>query len=197
MIEPLIYCKVCGMAMQCIADFYRKNARRPVVLEIGCAEGQGTMRYAGFCERVICVDPMVEGRPDVFSTNRVGIHVSSHGKIDEFKRRTREFPVELIVGCSLWPDVIDQVRNSLGGDRVDVLIIDGCHHPFEAVWGDFVAYYPFVSQGGFVIFDDLYEECIFKAYQKAQEELGMVEHERWSVRRSNIFQDVGSLVRMG
>ena len=195
MIEPLIYCKVCGMVMQCIADFYKANGRRPTVLEIGCADGQGVGRYGGFCERVICVDPMVSGRPDIFSRDQDSNWPAEDFKLAEFKRRTSEFPVSLIIGCSLWPRVLEEVRTQLAGGSVDILVIDGCHHPFEAVWGDFEAYYQFVAKGGYIIFDDLYEPCILEAYERAMVDRKMVEHERWSVRKSNILQDVGALIK--
>lgn len=196
MIEPKIYCKVCGMTMQCIADFYKENKRRPIVLEIGCADGQGVQRYGGFCERVICVDPMVQGRPDIFSSDQNDTFFKpDDSKIADFKRRTGDYTVDLVIGCSLWKNVIDEVERRLNGSKVDILVIDGCHHPFEAVWGDFQAYLKFVSDDGFVIFDDLYEECIIQAYDKAQTECGFVEHERWSVRNDHILQDVGALRR--
>jgi hypothetical protein len=196
MIEPKIYCKVCGMTMQCIMDFYRENKRRPVVLEIGCADGQGTQRYAGFCEKVICVDPMVAERPDIFSTvPDEKMSKVDDKKLDEFRRRTIDFPVHLIIGCSLWPDAITSVKKQLGDDKVDILVIDGCHHPFEAVWGDFVTYFPLVSENGFVIFDDLYEDDIIQAYEKAQKEYDLIEHDRWGIRTPEALQDTGSLKR--
>lgn len=195
MIEPQIYCKVSGMTMQCIADFYKATGRRPIVLEIGCAEGQGTQRYAGFCEKVICVDPMVGGRPDIFSKSETDNLQVDSAKLADFKRRTQDFPVELVIGASLWKKTIDEVEKKLSGAKVDILVVDGCHHPFEAVWADFVEYFKFVSKDGFVIFDDLYEDCILQAYDKAQKDYDLVEHERWSVRKPNILQDVGALRR--
>jgi len=194
MIEPKIYCKVCGMTMQCIADFNKKNGRLPLVVEIGCADGQGTMRYAGFCEKVICIDPMVSERPDIFST-KFEDRPADPDKIDDFNRRTFEFPVELIIGCSLWPETIKALHAKLGGQKIDILVIDGCHHPFEAVWGDFEAYYPLVNKGGYVVFDDLYEDCILQAYNLAQEKHKMEQLDRWSVRKPNILQDTAALIK--
>mgnify|MGYP001586688225 FL=1 len=194
MIEPKIYCKVCGMTMQCIADFYKKNGRCPIVVEIGCADGQGTMRYAGFCEKVFCIDPMVSDRPDIFSTKLEKCSVDQK-KLDDFRRRNAEFPIELLIGCSLWPEMIESLRGKLGSDKIDILVIDGCHHPFEAVWGDFAAYYPLVAKGGYVVFDDLYEDCIIQAYDQAKEKHGMIELERWSVRKPDILQDTGALIK--
>lgn len=192
MIQPNIYCKVCGMTMRCISLFNDEKNVLPVVLEIGCADGQGTMRFAGFTKRTICVDPMVGGRPDVDSRTKSEMTPDSN-KILEFKKRTQEFPVQLVRGCSLWPETIQEVKNALGGEKVDVLVIDGCHHPFEAVWGDFEAYYPLVSKGGYVVFDDLYEDCIQQAFDLAKEKHRMVEVGNWSVKLPHILQHAAAL----
>lgn len=193
-VDPNIYCKFSGMVMGCVHDLYMLNARRPIVLEIGCADGQGTMRYAGFCDLVVCVDPMTAGRPDIFSTQREKLDVDER-TLAEFKRRNADFPVELVMGCSLWPETLDLVAQKLAGRRIDALGIDGCHHPFEAVWGDFEAYYPFVARDGMVVFDDLYEPCIEQAYERAKKEKGMRERERRRFEGPGILQDVGVLVK--
>ncbi len=192
MVEPDIYCKVCGMVMQCIVDFYHENRRRPIVLEIGCADGQGTMRYAGFCEHVICIDPMMSGRPDVLSYTKEELLVDQ-SVLAEFRRRTAEFRVDLIMASSLWEETLSDVKRLLKDRNIDVLVIDGCHHPFEAVWKDFETYSPLVSSGGFIIFDDLYEACIEMAYDKARELSGFTEHERWKLHADGILQEVASL----
>jgi hypothetical protein len=193
MIQPNIYCKVSGMAMQCIADWSKANGGKlPNVLEIGCADGQGTMRYAGFCNAVLCIDPMVSDRPDIDSREPFCYEPDST-KVEIFKRRVIGFNnTSLIIGCSLWPGTIAMAKSALGGRSVDVLIIDGCHHPFEAVWGDFETYYSLVSKGGFVIFDDLYEDCILQAYELAALSKSMRKHDRWSS-PAPLLQDVGSL----
>jgi cephalosporin hydroxylase len=183
------------MVMHCVAEHHRLHKNKPVVLEIGCADGQGVMRYAGFCEKVVCVDPMTTGRPDIFSKSKTDI-AADEKKMNIFKSRTSEFPVDLVVGCSLWQDTLDAVAKSLNGRKVDVLVIDGCHHPFEAVWGDFEAYYPFVAAGGFIVFDDLYEDCILQAYEKAKTDKHMIEFDRWGVRKSDILQEVGALIKV-
>jgi cephalosporin hydroxylase len=164
------------MVMECISRCNQENRRRPLVIEIGCADGQGTQRYAGFCSKVICVDPMVADRPDIDSRKRGDVVQDlspNQDKINLFRRRTQDFPIELVVGCSMWPDVIESVERHLAGRQADILVIDGCHHPFEAVWGDFDLYYRFVKKGGYIIFDDLYEECILQAYEKAIKERNM------------------------
>lgn len=191
MIEPNIYCKVSGMAMECIARLNNEGTRKPIVIEIGCADGQGTMRFAGFCSSVICIDPMIAGRPDVDSRKQEYLQ-ADQGKINEFKRRTLDLPVELVQMCSMWPETVKCVQDLLGNQRADVLIIDGCHHPFESVWGDFELYYPLVRKGGYIIFDDLYEECILKAYEKSVKEHGMEFVDRFALPAPNL-QDTCAL----
>jgi hypothetical protein len=182
-IDNNIYCKASGMVMQCIADFQRENeGRLPVVCEIGCADGQGTMRYAGFTELVVAVDPMLPGRPDVWSANPSDdFKTFDQAKVDVFMARNREFPVRLVIGCSLWSETYQAVQSALEGKRIDVLLIDGCHHPYEAVRGDFDLYYPLVSKGGYVVLDDTYEECIQRVVDEAKAERGMVETDAFYV----------------
>jgi cephalosporin hydroxylase len=135
---------------------------------------------------------MVADRPDIDSRVMSNFKVDDN-KIEKFLRRTQDFSVDLVVGCSLWPESLKKVNEKLNGRHVDILLIDGCHHPFEAVWGDFETYYPLVCSGGYVVFDDLYEECILKVYKKAQDDFNMIEVDRWSVSRPEILQDCGAL----
>lgn len=194
MIKPNIYCKVSGMVMACVAELNRLGRPYPTIIEIGSADGDGTIRFAGFCERVISIDTMLEGRPDVTG---VESPEPDFGRVDAFINRMHGFPVELVVGASLDPKTIKIVRDLLEGALVDILVIDGCHHPFEAVWGDFETYYPFVKKGGFVVFDDLYElEDILPAYERARDEYKMQEFERWRWSRPNTLQECGALIKI-
>jgi cephalosporin hydroxylase len=195
MIEPNIYCKVSGMTMQCISLLNQEGCRLPTVIEIGCADGQGTMRYAGFTGLTICVDPMIGGRPDIISSAKEDMTPDAE-KLASFWRRNSEFPVKLVQGCSLWPESIQEVEQILMEKKadllVDILVVDGCHHPFEAVWGDFEAYYRFVRKGGYVVFDDLYEDCILQAYEKAISERNMEKVDRFYLPPHNL-QEVAAL----
>ena len=208
MIEPNIYCKCSGAVMHCISLLNSERVKHepnstlphwgpqsighlPSVIEIGCADGQGTMRYAGFCSYVICIDPMVNDRPDIHSVEYKEM-VPDAEKFANFMRRNQEFPVKLVQGCSMWPETLQRVREILAGERVDILVVDGCHHPFEAVIGDFDLYYPFVKQGVFVIFDDLYEECILQAYELARDRHSMTEVDRF-YSPAHVLQDTAVL----
>lgn len=194
MIEPNIYCKVSGMTMRCISLYNDEHEHDvlPIVVEIGCADGQGTMRYAGFTRKTICVDPMVNGRPDIFSKEKSNVKEDSE-KVELFRRRTQDFNVSLVKGCSMWKETIEEVSKLLDGEKCDILVIDGCHHPFEAVWGDFSLYYPIVKKGGFIVFDDLYEDCILQAYEKAKSDMMMEEVSEWKIGNEKILQHCAAL----
>lgn len=192
MIEPNIYCKASGMVMECVSRSWKETGKLPVIIEVGCAEGYGTMRFAGFCEKVICIDPMVHGRPDIISYQTEDM-IADGDKVAQFERRTKEFPVSLIKGCSLWPDVLERVKNEVGLEKADVVLIDGCHHPYEAVLADMEAYLPFVRPGGYIVVDDLYEGCIEQAYDVFRDKYNLEQVDRWGVRSSEILQECAAL----
>lgn len=209
MINNNIYCKASGMIMQCIHDLQPKM---PVVCEIGCAEGDGVARYGGFCKFVIAIDPMVSGRPDIRWSDEEGStsvdkktfythHPIDQKKLDKFWSNVSHLNdrelcgerIRLIQGCSLWKGVLDPVRDLMeekGG--IDILLIDGCHHPFEAVWADFDTYFPMVNDGGFIIFDDIYETCIREVYDRAKGFTSEV-HEEWLGNKDHGLQEIGVL----
>jgi hypothetical protein len=180
--EPDTYRKVSGMALKCARDSEIDTGRRPVVIEIGCGDGEGTVRFAPVCGRVICVDDMHAGFYDHYQEPPGWTGVSKE-KLDMFLSRVDPIGnCSLVMGLSLWPQTIKGVRDFLGDSLADVLVIDGCHHPFEAVWGDFEMYSPMVRPGGFVIFDDVYEECIMRCVVRAREQ-GFADHSRFAVER--------------
>jgi len=180
--------------MQCIHDFQKEFNRRPFVCEIGCADGQGTARYGGFCEKVVCIDPMKQGRFDIPSYEIEDIK-HDEMKLEAFKSNLSHIGnrVELIVMCSAWPETFEKVKEILGLNEIDILLIDGCHHPFEAVYKDFELYYPLVRGRGFIVFDDIYEPCIRRAYDKAQSAYGLAVHEEWKMPKCDGLQEIGVL----
>ena len=191
MVEPKIYCKACGMVLQCIVDFQRRTKRLPTVLEVGCAEGQGVQRYAGFCDLVVAIDAMQMGRPDIDGVLSEKITVD-HQKIEDFKMRNKDFNVALIIGLSQDPWTVKNVQE-LSPEGYDIVLLDGCHHPYEAVLADYRVYAPLVRSGGYLIFDDTYEDDISRVVDIALQE-GYVTHEKWGVNIPDlILQEVISL----
>ena len=49
---------------------------------------------------------------------------------------------------------VDRVKALLGGDKVDVLYVDG-NHTFTRAYGEYYLYRPLVREGGLMIFDDV------------------------------------------
>lgn len=191
--------------MQCIIQFQNENnCNLPAVLEIGAAEGEGIARYAGFCKKVIAVDPMIvhpviqsERRPDHFSLEK---HDLKHDeqKLVEFTKNTtlRGYDVELVMKPSHWDETLKSVKELLDGSEVDILLVDGAHHPKEAVLKDFNLYSPLINQNGFLIFDDIYEPDVRYAYDIAQQS-GWTVIDEWEIKEEKMLQAVGILRRDG
>lgn len=203
MIEPNIYCRVSGMVMEAIVLLNREGRPLPIVIEIGTAEGLGTMRYAGFCRLVVGVDTMQSGRPDVVSyekeemTTDESLVNSFFGHVKDLSRgqpnETGGDIVRLVIGSSAWRETFEQVERLLNGSKADILVIDGIHHPVEAVRKDFVMYETLVRPGGYVIFDDLYEEDCLTPYREAVETGRYDEVERWRSSAPATLQECGLL----
>ena len=165
------------------------------------------MRYGGFCKLVIAIDPMLPGRSDVKDFPKGGTardrqtlykaHPADQKKIDLFNSNTKFLRendhLRFVQGCSSWQDVhqhVGTIAEEAGG--IDILVIDGCHHPYEMVWEDFVIYFPMVNDGGLIIFDDIYESCIRQAYDEAKEFVSGV-HEEWKLENEKELQEIGVL----
>jgi hypothetical protein len=57
----------------------------------------------------------------------------------------------------LFESFTDEVRDSLAGDEIDFLFIDG-DHSYDGVKSDFEMYSEFMSDGGIIAFDDIYKD---------------------------------------
>lgn len=191
------------MVMEAIVRLNREGHPLPTVVEIGTAEGLGTMRYAGFCRLVIGVDTMQSGRPDVVSYEKEEMK-TDEARVNLFFAHVRDLSkgqpnetgddiVRLVIGSSSWKETLEQVERLLGGSKIDILVIDGVHHPVEAVRRDFVMYEPLVRPGGFVIFDDIYEEDCLTPYREALETGRYDEIERWRSSAPDTLQECGLL----
>jgi cephalosporin hydroxylase len=61
-----------------------------------------------------------------------------------------------VTGDSHRADIVDRVRDALGGRRVDFLFIDG-DHSYAGVKADFLGFAPLVRVGGLVALHDIIE----------------------------------------
>jgi cephalosporin hydroxylase len=66
----------------------------------------------------------------------------------------KNLKLELVNGSSYAPQTVERVRRILGGEKLDVLLIDGDHR-YEGVREDFLAYREFVRDGGYILFHDI------------------------------------------
>ena len=80
---------------------------------------------------------------DLFVRNRVQLRY--------FARPRR---LDLIDGASAARETVSRVRRLLGGQKLDVLFIDG-DHTYEGVAADFLAYRELVRDGGIIAFHDI------------------------------------------
>jgi cephalosporin hydroxylase len=62
--------------------------------------------------------------------------------------------IHLINGSSYSPRTFERVRAALGGQKIDMLLIDGDHR-YEGVKQDFLLYSQFVREGGLIMFHDI------------------------------------------
>jgi predicted O-methyltransferase YrrM len=143
-----------------------EKLRPKVVVEIGTANG-GTLflasRLADPNALIISIDlpggKFGGGYPD--------------WKIPIYKAFARkEQVVELIRGDSHAPATFDQVKNLLGGRKVDYLFIDG-DHTYEGAKQDFERYSQLVRPGGLIGFHDIVvhkgSDCkVFELWQEVK-----------------------------
>ena len=61
---------------------------------------------------------------------------------------------QIFYGDSIDPTLVAQLANTLCGEKVDMLFIDG-DHKYAGVKSDWLNYSPFVRDGGYVIFHDV------------------------------------------
>ena len=60
-------------------------------------------------------------------------------------------------GSSYEPSTVERVKRHLGGEKLDLLFIDG-DHSLNGVARDFAAYRPFVRDGGIIVFHDIVQD---------------------------------------
>jgi predicted O-methyltransferase YrrM len=75
-----------------------------------------------------------------------------------------------VQGSSLSEKTIARVREALNDQEIDILFIDGAHDK-QSVISDFTLYFPMVSKGGFVVFDDYNDKLHSPGVKIAVDEL--------------------------
>jgi cephalosporin hydroxylase len=119
------------------------SAKAPrVVCEIGTAQG-GTTYLLG------------QSLPSVQSLIGVDLFVRRKERLQFFARPGQ--CITFFEGSSYDPETVSRVRNRLGGEKLDLLFIDG-DHTFRGVVSDFALYRHFVKDGGIIVFHDIIED---------------------------------------
>lgn len=123
-----------------------------IIVEVGVARGgsvilsSSLMHLLGNGGRVFGLDI------DIRSHNRAAI---------ENHRLSKN--VTLIEGDSISPDVIDNLKEQLGQDLIDILVLDS-NHTHEHVYRELKSYSEIVRIGGYIVLPDTVIEFFPKGY---------------------------------
>lgn len=90
--------------------------------------------------------------PSVSLMIGIDLYVRSSAKLRHYCRPTQE--LIFLNGCSYAPETVEQVRQAVGGQKLDLLFIDGDHR-YPGVRRDFLAYRHLVREGGLIAFHDI------------------------------------------
>lgn len=132
-----------------IEIFIRSQSPRSIYLEIGSSTGASLAWYGRMCDlggKLLAVDramPTKNGTTNRKTLKRIILDLCE-----------RKYNASLIDGDSTDPATIADVRQALGPDKVDILLIDG-GHAGHIVYQDVRNYVPFVRRGGLVIMHDV------------------------------------------
>ena len=123
---------------------WASEIRPRTVCEIGTAQG-GTTFLLG------------QSLPTVEHLIGVDLYVRRRQRLKFFSRPGQR--LAFFDGSSYAPETIERFRAHLGGEKLDLLFIDG-DHTFAGVARDFAAYRHFVRDGGIVVFHDIVEDYL-------------------------------------
>ena len=126
-----------------------KNGKLKNCLEIGCYDGCTTVFLSNFFENLITIDQQIQPRFDEFKYT----HNNSNLFGSEYIKTKCNF--NYISGSSHDKNTYDKVKNTLNGNKLDLLFIDG-DHSYNGVKLDFNMYYDFVKDGGIIAFHDIH-----------------------------------------
>lgn len=126
------------------------------MIEIGTAYGLQLKYYAGFCKRVISVDCMYNWVPDIDQDSKFDESLVDSDKVSSWKSEVNDNGLdeicELVVGSSYE---VCEDNETITNSDFDVLIVDGCHHPAQAVAADYRNFRKFMKSEHIVVFDDM------------------------------------------
>ena len=171
-----------------LCDF--DDLHRASVIELGTAYGEhlSMLEYCDFIRRWTSVDVMYDWVPDVrpdepFDPSRVDLK-----KVLRWLEcsRSMRFEHHLLVGKTHDMACDTNAPLLLGSE---ILIVDGCHNPPEAVTADYWDYQAFLTAEHFAVFDDI---GIHGPRMAIDEVEGQLRDRRYTVDRRD-FESVGVL----
>lgn len=137
-------------ALRAILDASDRPLR---VIEIGTSYGL-QFRHLDGCDNLaemVSIDPMYDWVPDLRPDDAFDESKVDCKKLYSWREHTAGMPVSLVVSKSA-----DAAKSGAGlSGKFDVLLIDGCHHPADAVEADYWDFVPFLSDSHVVLFDDI------------------------------------------
>lgn len=130
------------------------------VVEIGTSYGDNlpSNMSSAFISHFTAIDPMYDWVPDLPPTEKFDSSLVDAEKLRRWHENAKKLYsstiVNLIIGSSYYV-CLDATRYGSMLELTDVLIVDGCHHPTEAVESDYRNMEWALADEHFVLFDDL------------------------------------------
>lgn len=123
------------------------------VIEIGTSYGNQLPLLEGCVNllEMVSIDPMYDWVPDLKPGDSFDPKKVDQRKLDTWHENKGKLPVQLIISKS--HDAA--LENKLPHSQFDVLLIDGCHHPAQAVADDYWDFISYLMPEHVVIFDDI------------------------------------------
>jgi hypothetical protein len=144
-------------------------SRKLKAIEIGTGYGYQLTAY-GALGRVLCVDPMYDWVPDVGHDERYDASKTDERKLaDWLQNASTHKNAILFVGTSQEVRLDPTFREMAAG--ADVIIIDGCHHPWRAVAEDYWWHEELMADEHYVVFDDVHDADPKLAFDNVAREL--------------------------
>jgi len=140
----------CGLAVRYLCQ---KADVGLSVLEIGTAYGKQLNSFTPLCKNVVSIDCMYDWVPDIKPDEQFDHKLVDQGKVDQWKKYASG-NCELVIGSSYEVYKQEEYKEILES-KFDVIIIDGCHSPKEAVASDYYNYCMFMNNPHYIIADDM------------------------------------------
>ena len=127
------------------------------VLEIGCYDGGTTMFLSHLTKNLITID---QPNPSRFDTYK---YFLDDKNLYGSKLLNTITNFNYISGSSHLESTINEVKNLLNGEKLDLLFIDG-DHSYEGVKQDYNMYIELVRSGGIIAFHDIHESSFHERH---------------------------------